>query len=149
MKNCEKRTVQCWLFDDSGILIAYGRNQCAPVGKCARLDITQSKHNYTGDECNSIHAEVAALDMLRPGDQPKIAIIQGHDFFCNACEDSLRQAGVERFEVIGYDDPRPAMWNMYVVFANHSENLDTASQRLIAKHFWDLVSTSDNEDTNT
>lgn len=98
--NCLKRKVVCKLFDRAGNLISEGVNQCDPEGgKCARIGIKEGKENYSGIGCNSTHAEEIAIQKL-DGKIPYKAILTGHDFYCDPCEQKLREKGVKEFAVI-------------------------------------------------
>ena len=42
--NCKKRITECWLYDEAGSLLSYGKNQCfPPYGECLRLNINQGE----------------------------------------------------------------------------------------------------------
>lgn len=99
---CDKRTIVCELYDKDNNLLVRESNRCYPDGgRCHRMNLTQTKENYDiKSNCNWTHAEIMAINALQPHDEPKKAIVYGHDFFCESCEYALKMAGVSVFEVI-------------------------------------------------
>jgi deoxycytidylate deaminase len=89
---CQKRSVVCVLLDKNNQPVAVESNRCAPEGVCPRLSIITNKANYPADTCNSEHAEVRAMKLAKR--LPETAIIYGHTFFCDDCENFLRGMGV-------------------------------------------------------
>jgi deoxycytidylate deaminase len=99
---CQKRPVVCILVSKEGRVVSSGANRCEPEGGlCARLNINQNKENYdTTSTCNWSHAEIQAIANLPEGYKPHFAILKGHQFFCQPCEDALKAVGVTEFEII-------------------------------------------------
>jgi deoxycytidylate deaminase len=98
---CQKRVVVCELYDEAGALIARESNRCRPTGGvCCRLGVVQTQANYTGNECNSMHAEIRAILQLTADDRPVRAVVIGHDFPCGECEAALLRFGVTIIEVV-------------------------------------------------
>lgn len=103
--NCQKRVIVCILKNIEGRILSCGSNHCDPPdGICQRLNMKQSKDKYTGNECRTIHAEIAALKAMPKGAKPFRAIVYGHDFICKECEKALLEAGVEAFKIIPSSD---------------------------------------------
>lgn len=98
---CQKRKTVCELYDEAGDLLARESNRCNPVGGiCHRLGVVQNKDNYdTSSNCGWTHCEINALRHIPEGSRPYRAVLFGHDFYCDNCEQDLRTAGVEIFEV--------------------------------------------------
>lgn len=98
---CQKRTTVCEIYDEKGMLLARESNRCNPEGgTCHRLEINQDKANYDKEsQCNWTHAEINAIAALQKDCKPFQAIIYGHTFFCDACEEALRKAGVTHFKI--------------------------------------------------
>ncbi len=99
---CQKRKVICEIYDDKGNLLARESNRCNPEGGiCHRLGVVQDKTNYdTESSCNWVHAEINAINALPIGSKPKTAYLYGHTFFCSACEEKLKEVGVEDFNLV-------------------------------------------------
>lgn len=99
--NCKKRKVVCELYDINNNLLIRESNRCYPNnGVCHRIYVKQSKNNYDEEStCNWIHAEINAINNLPKDLIPYKAIIYGHSFFCNNCENKLKQIGVVEFIV--------------------------------------------------
>jgi deoxycytidylate deaminase len=99
---CQKRVVVCELYGADNVLLARESNRCSPEGGiCHRLGLSQSKENYDKESsCNWTHAEINALNSLPQGATPYRAVIHGHSFFCDACQEALGKAGVKVFEII-------------------------------------------------
>ena len=96
---CQKRVTVCMILDFFGSVLSCESNRCDPDGDvCARLGVEQNKKNYSGYECNSVHAEVMAIKALPQGTRPHKAVLYGHKFFCDDCEQRLNEVGVEKFE---------------------------------------------------
>lgn len=122
---CLKRTVHCIILNDRGEALAWGRNMCLPpivysgmiaaasdngTPKCARDHIKAQQEGYSAtnkNECNSIHAEVAAVAMLRTNgvhhSEVQSALLLGHDFCCEPCLQALWAAGVCYVDVLRPD----------------------------------------------
>lgn len=101
LSNCQKRVTVCILYDKECRLAGFGYNRCAPpTSGCARLTLSQSKSNYTGDECETIHAEIMALRSIHPKRPPVAAVVYGHEFACPPCEKALRDAGILHIEIV-------------------------------------------------
>ncbi len=97
---CKKRRVYCFIYNKEGSRLAAGYNQCfPPFGECKRMNINQDQDNYTGYECNSIHAEVVAMSLLSKDSKPYKAVLIGHDFYCKDCEAELKKIGVKILEI--------------------------------------------------
>lgn len=98
---CQKRTTVCEIYDESGNLLARESNRCNPEGgTCHRLEINQEKANYDKEsQCNWTHAEINAIAALPKDSKPFQAVIYGHTFFCDACEEALRKVGVTHFKI--------------------------------------------------
>ena len=99
---CQKRPVVCILLSKEGRVVSSGANTCDPPnGICSRLGVVQTKANYdTTSTCNWIHGEEIAIKNLPEGFKPYRAVLKGHEFFCQPCEDKLKEIGVEEFEVL-------------------------------------------------
>jgi deoxycytidylate deaminase len=99
---CQKRAVVCVLVSKEGRVVSSGANRCDPPdGVCSRLELVQNKENYdTTSSCNWSHAEVQAISNLPEGYKPYRAILKGHEFYCDPCEQSLKAIGVVEFEII-------------------------------------------------
>lgn len=97
---CQKRLTITEIYDDKGNLLARESNRCNPSGgTCHRLSLVQSKSEYdTESHCNWIHSEINAIKSLPKDCRPYKAICYGHTFFCDACEQELRNIGVVEFE---------------------------------------------------
>lgn len=101
LSNCQKRATACVLFDAENRPAGFGWNFCAPpVSGCARLKMSQSKAGYTGTECETIHAEIMAIRSAHPKRPPVSAVLYGHDFICQQCEDALRNFGITEMRVM-------------------------------------------------
>lgn len=98
---CQKRITVCEIYDAEGNLLSRESNRCNPTGGiCTRLGLVQSKTNYDVEStCNWTHAEINAIKSLKESDKPHKAIIYGHTFFCDACENALRSVGVKELEI--------------------------------------------------
>lgn len=100
---CAKATVTCTIHSSSGRLIGEGSNACAnPQSRCPR----QRGEGY--EKCTSIcdqqgHAELQALADMKTRNVlsllPKFAIIKGHTYACQHCQEALFSAGVEWLKV--------------------------------------------------
>lgn len=99
---CQKRPVVCILLSEEGRVVSSGANRCEPEGGvCHRLGLVQNKENYDETStCNWSHAEVQAIANLPKGYKPYTAVLKGHEFFCQPCEDKLREIGVKQFEIL-------------------------------------------------
>lgn len=99
---CQKRAVVCILVSKEGKVVSSGANRCDPPdGVCSRLGLIQNKENYDVEStCNWSHSEIQAIKNLPQGYKPYKAILKGHEFYCQPCEDALRAIGVEVFEII-------------------------------------------------
>lgn len=99
---CQKRIIICEIYDKQNNLLARESNRCSPEGGiCHRLGVVQNKDNYDKtSSCNWFHAEMNALHALQEGAKPYKAIIYGHNFICDNCENELLNHGVEKLEVI-------------------------------------------------
>ena len=99
---CQKRPVVCILLSHEGKVVSSGANRCEPEGGvCHRLGVMQNKANYdTNSSCNWTHAEIQAIANIPEGYKANKAVLKGHDFFCQPCEDKLREIGVEEFEIL-------------------------------------------------
>lgn len=98
---CQKRKVVCEIYDRDGNILARESNRCNPEGgTCHRLETTNTKSDYpVSSECNWSHAEVQAIRALPLWSKPYRSVLYGHTFYCGACEESLRTAGVEVLEI--------------------------------------------------
>lgn len=98
---CQKRITVCELYDENNNLLTRESNRCEPYGgTCHRLGTIQNKDNYDIESsCNWIHAEMMAVQRMSKNVAPHKAILYGHDFYCTACEDALKVAGVKIFEI--------------------------------------------------
>jgi len=97
---CQKRKTVCELYDADGNLLSRESNRCNPDGICHRLGVVQGKDNYDkSSNCNWTHCEINAIKSLPKDNKPIKAILYGHDFYCDKCEDALRLAGVKIFEI--------------------------------------------------
>lgn len=98
---CQKRVTVCELYDWNGMLLCRESNRCNPDGICCRLGVIQNKDNYDkNSNCNWTHAEIMAISALPKHlsggiIKPHKAIVYGHDFICDSCEEALKDAGVE------------------------------------------------------
>lgn len=100
LSNCQKRITVCVLFDEHNRPSGIGYNSCdPPISGCARKFLQQHKGEYTGQECNTIHAEIMALRTVHPNRKPVAAVLYGHDFMCKECEETLRAAGIDNLRV--------------------------------------------------
>jgi len=99
---CQKRPVVCILLSKEGKVVSYGANSCDPPnGICTRLGVVQNKENYdVTSTCNWTHAEISAIAALPTTYQAYKAVLKGHEFFCQPCEDALKEIGVKEFEVL-------------------------------------------------
>lgn len=97
---CQKRITVCVIYDRDGDVLSVESNRCDPEGgRCHRMGLIQTKGDYdTTSQCNWTHAEMMALKSLPEGSKPYCAVIYGHTFLCDPCEQSLKEAGVEIFE---------------------------------------------------
>lgn len=99
--NCQKRITACVLFDAENRPAGFGYNRCAPpTTGCARLGMKQAKEGYTGDECETIHAEIMALRSAHPKRPPVSAVVYGHEFACPTCEKALKDAGITSIRIV-------------------------------------------------
>lgn len=98
---CQKRVTVCVIMDANWNVLSIGSNRCDPEGgTCHRLGISQDKSNYdTHSHCNWTHAEIRAIETLKEGAEAYEAVLYGHDFYCNGCEEELRKVGVRKFTV--------------------------------------------------
>lgn len=98
---CLKRATACEIRDREGNTLSFESNRCnPPEGKCARVGMIQGKAEYPSQSsCNWEHAEIRAIKALPEGSKPYRAILYGHLFFCNNCEDALRRAGCEQLDI--------------------------------------------------
>lgn len=98
---CQKRVTIVELYDEAGNLLARESNRCFPTGgTCGRLGVVQNKSNYdVNSTCNWVHAEINAINALPTAAKPHKAVLFGHDFYCDACEQALKKAGCEILEV--------------------------------------------------
>lgn len=98
---CQKRVTVVALLDKDGNVLSRESNRCNPDGgTCHRLGIVQNVNNYdVHSSCNWTHAEIMAIKALPEGARPYKAILYGHDFYCQTCENALKAAGVEEFEI--------------------------------------------------
>lgn len=99
---CKKRPVVCILLSKDGRVVSSGANTCDPPnGFCTRLGMSQDKENYDiTSTCNWSHSEIQAIANIPAGFKAYKAVLKGHDFFCQPCEDKLKEIGVEEFEVL-------------------------------------------------
>lgn len=99
---CQKRVTVCDIYNKEGVLIGRGSNRCNPDGgTCHRLNLVQGKENYdVHSHCNWTHAEIMAIQSLTGDERPYRAVLWGHHFYCDACEEALKNVGVEVFEII-------------------------------------------------
>jgi deoxycytidylate deaminase len=98
---CQKRKLVCVLYDENGHILSIGTANCVPPqGICARLQTVQTKDKYTGNECNSTHAEINALAQLPENIEIAKAEVYGHDFACIPCEKALHKRGVWDIRII-------------------------------------------------
>ena len=97
---CQKRITICEIINEEGFLLARESNRCDPEGgTCHRIGLVQTKENYDlNSHCNWTHAEIMTIRALPEGSKPYQAIIYGHQFFCDNCENELRKVGVTVFE---------------------------------------------------
>jgi len=98
---CQKRIIVCEIFDVDGKLLARESNRCEPEGEtCHRIGVVQAKEGYdVNSSCNWTHAEIMAINALPNNSRPYKAVISGHDFYCDACEEALKNIGVEILEI--------------------------------------------------
>lgn len=98
---CQKRVTVCEIFDADGNLLSRESNRCNPKDHiCQRLGVTQNKQNYdTESTCNWTHAEINAITKLPKDSKPYRAIIYGHSFYCDPCENALRSIGCKILEI--------------------------------------------------
>jgi deoxycytidylate deaminase len=98
---CQKRATVCEIYDANWILLSRESNRCNPEGgTCHRLGLVQNKDNYDKDShCNWTHAEINAIAALPEGSTPFEAIVYGHNFACQNCENALKAAGVQRISI--------------------------------------------------
>ena len=84
-----------------GNLLSRESNRCSPDNNiCSRLNIVQGKENYDiNSTCNWVHAEINTINNLPADSKPYKSILYGHDFYCDACENALKEAGVEVLEI--------------------------------------------------
>ena len=100
---CQKRVTLCVIYDRNGRVLAADSNRCAPPdGVCQRLGVVQQKENYSTESCNWEHAEARAVAyaMKYARSAPHRAVLYGHDFICDACENALKSIGVVEFDII-------------------------------------------------
>lgn len=100
---CAKVTVTCTVTSYSGRVIGIGTNACAnPQPSCPR------KRGEGYEKCTSIcdqqgHAEVQALkDMVTRnvlGLKPYMAVVVGHTYACQHCQEALFGAGLSWLKV--------------------------------------------------
>jgi deoxycytidylate deaminase len=104
---CQKRITICEIYDKDYNLLSRESNRCEPDnGICARLGVIQNKENYdVHSQCNWIHAEIRAVYSLPSESKPYLSILYGHDFYCDACEKTLKEAGVQKLEVNHLENP--------------------------------------------
>jgi len=97
---CQKRITVCEIYDADGKLLSRESNRCSPEGDvCCRLGVIQTKDNYDKESsCNWIHAEIMAINALKGG-VPENAILYGHDFLCDNCEEALKGIGVKVIKI--------------------------------------------------
>ena len=98
---CQKRVTVCEIFNEDNECLARESNRCSPEGgTCHRLGLIQGKDNYdVNSHCNWTHAEINTIKALPENCKPHRAVIYGHDFFCDNCENELRKVGVTIFEI--------------------------------------------------
>ena len=97
---CQKRITVCEIYDENDILLSRESNRCNPTdGICSRLNINNTKSDYPLESCNWSHAEVNAIKALPVNSKPYKSILYGHDFYCQACEDALKNSGVQLLEI--------------------------------------------------
>jgi deoxycytidylate deaminase len=96
---CLKRITICEIYDLFGNLLARESNRCNPPGGvCGRMGVVQNKKNYDKEStCNWTHAEINAINALPEGSKPYSAIVLGHSFLCDNCEQALKKVGVQHF----------------------------------------------------
>lgn len=94
---CQKRVTICEIYDKDNNLLSRESNRCNPTGgTCHRLDTSNTKKDYpTESHCNWEHAEARAVKSLPKGSEPYMAILYGHDFYCDDCEKKLKDSGVQ------------------------------------------------------
>lgn len=94
---CQKRKTMCEIYDAAGNLLARESNRCDPKdGVCQRLGVVQKKDNYdVNSSCNWTHCEINAIAALPKDSKPYRAVLYGHDFYCDNCENALKAAGVQ------------------------------------------------------
>lgn len=98
---CQKRVTVCEIYDKLGNLLSRESNRCNPDnGVCSRLGVVNTKSNYPSIGCNWTHAEINAIDNLEVYHEPYKAILYGHDFLCDDCENALKAVGVLELEII-------------------------------------------------
>lgn len=104
---CQKRITVTEIYDINGVLLSRESNRCNPSGgKCHRIGVVQCKSDYSVDSnCNWVHSEINAINALPKDCNPYMAICYGHIFFCDACEKSLRNVGVEFFKTEELNEP--------------------------------------------
>lgn len=104
---CQKRITICEIYDIEYNLLSRESNRCEPDnGVCSRFDVKQNKDNYdTESNCNWTHAEIRAIQSLPSNSKPYLSILYGHNFYCDACEQALKDAGVQIFEINHLENP--------------------------------------------
>lgn len=60
------------------------------------MHIKAIEQGYNGTGCNSVHAEINAIESISDPNAPKPwnAIVMGHEFVCKNCMEALGNAGV-------------------------------------------------------
>lgn len=98
---CQKRVTVVEIYNKEGNLLSRESNRCEPEGKvCHRLGLVQNKKNYDVlSSCNWTHAEINAIKSLKPEDKPYKSILYGHNFYCDNCENKLKEKGIKIFEI--------------------------------------------------
>ncbi len=92
---CQKRQTVCEIYDLDWNILSRESNRCSPDGTCHRLGLVQVKAGYdVVSLCNWTHAEMMAINALPERVRPYRAVLHGHNFFCDACEQALRSVGV-------------------------------------------------------
>ncbi len=118
MIECLKRHVVCIILDAKNNVIGTGRNMCDPPKEyissygdqnfmepvCHRKNTIATEENYDPNGCNSIHAEIAAIQSIKPSEHnPYKALVLGHEFVCFSCLEELGRAGVSDVHMIVED----------------------------------------------
>lgn len=95
---CAKKTVECHIVTQSGGVFI-GKNWCAtPQEVCPR----EPGEDY--QKCKTVcrqlgHAEIVALELAQGHTEGARAIITGHTYACQACQEALYSAGIESISV--------------------------------------------------